>query len=197
MSFANPGGGYKRKIMSIVLICLASLVTAFYIAAPFWRVRREQHSPRAVASRALSRRQAALAALQARRDNLLREIKDLEFDRRMGKMDKDEHDAIRAELAAQAKAVLGQIETLRADSSSHPSPKRARKTAPRAIENQLELEIESEILIARARHRLSEVRSTESARWRCDCGRTMQASDAFCASCGAPRPRETAEAATA
>ena len=183
--------------MSIVLICLASLVTAFYIAAPFWRVRCEQNTPRAAASRALSRRQAALAALQARRDNLLREIKDLEFDRRMGKMDKDEHDAIRAELAAQAKAILGQIETLRADNSSSPSPKRARKTAPRAGEGQLELEIESEILIARARRRLSENRRTEAALWRCDCGRMMQVSDAFCASCGAPRPRETAEAAAA
>ena len=180
--------------MSIVLICLASLVTAFYIAAPFWRVQRQQNSPRDATSRALSARKTALAALQARRDNLLREIKDLEFDRRMGKIDRESHDSMRAELTAQAKAVLKQIEALHADNSA---PPRVRQTVPRRLESQLELEIESEILIARARRRLTEKRSVEAARWNCACGRTMQASDAFCASCGAPRPRETAAAATA
>lgn len=179
-----------RKIMAIVLICLASLVTAFYIAAPFWRVRREQTAPRSLASRALSRRQEALVALQARRDNLLREIKDLEFDRRMGKIERDEHDATRAELAAQAKAVLRQIEALNAEKSP---PKRARPSAPETSNRHLDLEIESEILIARARSRRAENQNADT-RWHCDCGRTMQDSDAFCAACGAPRPRETVAA---
>ena len=172
--------------MAIVLICLASLVTAFYIAAPFWRVRREQTAPRSAASR----HQQALVALQTRRDNLLREIKDLEFDRRMGKIERDEHDATRAELAAQAKAVLRQIEALNAKKAA---PRRARSVASETSDRHLDLEIESEILIARARHRLSE-NHREALRWHCDCGRTMQDSDAFCASCGAPRPREAVAA---
>ncbi len=199
--------------MSIVLICLASLVTAFYIAAPFWRARREKNAPRSGsrdASRALSSRKAALASLEARRDNLLREIKDLEFDRRMGKVEPDEYSAMRGELTSQAKAVLVQIEALRAKIAA-PQTKSKPKSAPLEkptsrqlesdVENEIliararrqrELDIESEVLISRARRRLAQKRSPEAARWRCDCGRTMQASDAFCASCGAPRPREIA-----
>lgn len=152
-----------------LLTTLAALGAAFYIAAPFYR-EASLHSP---AGAPLRHRQREL---ESSREALLRELKELEFDRRMGKIDADQYASARASVTRQASLVLRQIEALQ----SPRAPRRA--GAPRANRSRRGLEIELEVAVARARRRMA------SAAWACSCGRVMQARDRFCGSCGQPQP---------
>lgn len=166
-----------------LLTTLAALGAAFYIAAPFYR----HASLRAPAGAPLRHRQRDL---EAQREVLLRELKELEFDRRMGKADEQQYAATRAHVTRQAAQVLRQIEAL----NSPQTPRRPRQMQ-RAVpidRSRLELEIELEVAVARARRRMkSPVASTG---WLCSCGRVMLGVDRFCGSCGQERTGEVKSA---
>jgi rRNA maturation endonuclease Nob1 len=153
------------------LSAASAALLVWYVGAPF----RAQNSPVAVEAAQRSQR---LDVLEQRRESLLRDLKEMEFDHRIGKIDPSEYAELRAETAAQATAVLHQINELRGE-------RRVRK-APVAVLNgareRLALGVEIEILVARMRRQ-----STLNASWRCECGRNMSHNDKFCASCGTPR----------
>ena len=133
--------------------------------------------------------------LMEQRDTLLRELKDLEFDRRMGKIDDADYAELHAALAGRTTAVLDALEALKPTGRG-----RNGSAAPSA---HFALDAEAEILVARARLRLrggkaeskltakpqKPVSELSNGVWQCQCGRTMKSSDKFCASCGANRPQ--------
>jgi hypothetical protein len=168
--------------MTWLLTTLATLVAAFYIAAPFYR----EASLRAPAGAPLRARQREL---ETRREGLLRELKELELDRRMGKVDADQYAQSRARATQEASLVLRQLEALisptapreKASTRTSPSLNKHHNVASRSVAR-LDLEVELEIAVARARRQKSV--HSQKATWSCDCGRVMQDSDLFCASCG-------------
>lgn len=76
------------------------------------------------------------------RDTMLRNLKDLEFDRSMGKINEDEYAALRAQMTAQVSAVLDQI-----DRGSRSSQAATGVVFTSAADVSLELEV----LVARIR----------------------------------------------
>jgi len=75
--------------MIVLLTTLAALGAAFFIAMPWVR----EASLRAPAGAPLRQKRREL---EGQRETLLRELKELEFDRRMGKVDDQEYAQIRA-----------------------------------------------------------------------------------------------------
>jgi len=110
--------------------------------------------------------------LAEKHNSLLRQIKELEFDRSMEKINAEDYDPLHSELSDRAAQVLQSLE-------------QSETTGSAAIPD---FDIETEVLIARARRkRASQNVSLSGATWTCTCGRTMSDSDKFCASCGSPR----------
>ena len=163
---------------------LSAVLVVWYVGAPFRRTDEAVVS----AGTALSNRRKEL---EMRRENLLRELKDLEFDHRIGKIDPTEYAQLRTDTAAQASAVLRQLDEVRGERRAQKSGAVAHKTA--ALNGnggrvRLALDIEIEVLVARARRQLTPLQSTSNAGWHCSCGRHMNHNDRFCGSCGTPRP---------
>jgi rubrerythrin len=148
-------------------LALISALTLWYILLPLWRP-----APVPTATQASS-----AETLPERRDNLLRQLKELEFDQSMGKLDANDYQQMRADLTSETSAVLAELENAKGHGPiSHASTRN------------LDLELEVEVQIARARRRLS---ASGRDLWRCtECGRQMAGSDRFCASCGARRNDE-------
>jgi hypothetical protein len=170
--------------MEYALGFLISAIVVAIVGAPLFREHRAW-----VALAPHTRR----AVLLEQRDTLLRELKDLEFDRRMGKIDDADYAEMHSSLAGRTTAVLDALEALKPtgrgrNGSSAPSWHHAANA-------------EAEILVARARLRLRGKTPSQPAAahkadealspgpWQCECGRTMKSSDKFCASCGASRPQ--------
>lgn len=168
-----------------LLTTLAALGAAFYIAAPFYR----EASLRSPAGAPLRHRQREL---EAQRESLLRELKELEFDRRMGKADAEQYAATRANVTRQAAQVLRQIEALNSPQTA-PTPRRSR--VPQKDRSRLELEIELEVAVERARRRMTATATTSG--WLCGCGRVTLGADRFCGSCGREKPGEVPSASEA
>lgn len=125
---------------------VVGVLTAGWVSVPFWRT-----AARNVAGQVTPRgtpRGAAYQTLRERRDTLLRHLKELEFDRSMEKIEADDYARLRATVSAEAATVLREleeVETTRRTSSTSPS---------QPIPGQLmSLDIETEILIARARRK--------------------------------------------
>ena len=170
--------------LSFLIAALVCVATAFYITTP---LRRRKSSP-VVAGDASEDHHVLLE----RRDALLRDLKDLEFDRNTGKISDADYNEMRATTAAAASAVLQKLEA---------------GDRPRASSKlrRLEIEAEVEVLIRRARRALNRGEATittngaspdavltaafQAGGWACaSCGRVMGKYDRFCASCGATRP---------
>ncbi|MDF2440965.1 MAG: hypothetical protein JWN98_1949, partial [Abditibacteriota bacterium] len=168
-----------------MLSFLVAAVTVFYIAAPFRQARANSlNAPTA-------RRRESVLRLEARREDLLRDLKDLEFDYRMQKFEASEYAELRASMAAEASEVLQKLEEVRG--SQPKSGKKARRetvsatrpAADAALQDvqsvqssaaQFDAQIEIEIMIARARRRLAPSvsatagatnGSAQSTLWRC------------------------------
>ncbi len=146
------------QILISFLICAAVIA---FVAMPLFRERRAWVQMPMQARRAM---------LLDERDALLRDLKDLEFDREMGKIDDADYAEMRAASADQASSVLQALE--------------GGMVAPNG-RGQMERDIEAEVMVARARLRLQKAPDG----WKCVCGRQMSDSDKFCASCGATRPQ--------
>lgn len=187
-----------------MLSFLVAAATVFYVVAPLRQARAGSSNAPAV------RRRESVLRLEARREDLLRDLKDLEFDFRMQKFEASEYAELRASMAAEASEVLQRLEEIR---GSQPKVgKKSRRETPAAsrsaiADDRVATEIEIEVMVARARRRLMASVSAASASvangsaqstleaqeageslWLCACGREMSAQDRFCASCGAARP---------
>lgn len=147
-------------MLTLISLLICALVAAF-VVSPLFRERRVWVQMPVQARRAM---------LLDERDALLRDLKDLEFDREMGKIDDADYAEMRAESAQQASSVLQALEN--------------GMVAPNG-RGRMERDIEAEVMIARARLRLQKA----PGGWKCVCGRQMSDSDRFCASCGATRPQ--------
>lgn len=171
--------------MFYAIAFLLCATVALCVAAPLFRERR------AWVGMPLHTRRTTLIE---ERDAALRELKDLEFDRRMGKIDDADYAELQAATASRATKVLDALEAL------SPTP-RSRNGAGRYA-----LEAEAEILVARVRLQrqgkasvVSDSRSPQTVApsekaveqaadtWKCTCGRIMSNQDKFCASCGVAR----------
>jgi len=170
--------------MTPLLISLVAVATVLYIGLPFYRGRGEGGEEARVSSQKLE--------WELQRESLLRELKELEFDHRMGKIDDAEYQTLRDETSQAASAVLAQLAALR--------PRRAALAAPIRESVAIANAIEIEVLVTRARRR--EKSAPQAAQstlesnlsWRCACGRTMSHADRFCAACGRSRSEEVAGA---
>ena len=165
--------------MTPLLISLFAVATVLYIGLPFYRGRVEGGEGARVSSQRLE--------WELQRESLLRELKELDFDHRMGKIDDAEYQALRDETSQAASAVLAQLASLRA--------RRTAAVAPDTDGAVVSHAIEIEVLVARARRRTkSASQSTLGKNWTCICGRVMSDADRFCAACGAPRIEASAAA---
>ncbi len=179
-------------------LVLVGALTAWWVSVPLWRA-----APRDRAGQAP--RGAIYQTLRERRDTLLRHLKELEFDRSMEKIEADDYTHLRAAVSAEAATVLRELEE--AESARRTSG----LSAPHSVPGQLmSLDIETEILIARARRKNDRTprgdangaangaeanngsngvgRAAAIAAWHCaSCGRGMGENDQFCATCGMRR----------
>lgn len=135
--------------MHETILMTVMLGTAAFIAQPFWRRR--------AASSANGNRQL-LSELLEKRDNLLTQIKEVEFDHEVGKISAEDFAEINASYRAEAISVLRRIDMQRGN-------KAARKR------------LEAELQTLRA--------GNHNGRRACShCGRTIQTSDRYCSNCG-------------
>jgi hypothetical protein len=165
-----------------LLSAVAAALTVWYIGAPL-RGGEGINEVSVTADAPPVRRRDAL---EARREYLLRELKDLEFDHRTGKIDAEEYAELRAATAEEASAVLQELDAVRGE-------RRGRQRAGALLNGARQYmaqEVEIEVLIARARRQMKArpVAETSVSSWQCACGRVMSDDDRFCASCGERRP---------
>ncbi len=131
----------------LVLFTIVVAATA-YVAQPFWRKG-------AVVKR---RRNGQLSELIERRDSLLAQIKELEFDYEVGKISDEDFAEINARYRTEAIAVLRRIDALRGNSRSLG-------------------QLESELRKRRARQQKAD-------RFCSQCGHPAAKTDRFCSNCG-------------
>ncbi len=216
--------------MIYFLFFLIGLGAVAYVGAPFRRRAAHEYSP-------ASRHDVAQGrALGERRDNLLRQLKELEFDRKMGKTEGEEYALLREELSVEAAAVLQQLEAIEPASravSTHTSDTGTSDMASASSAahmsthatgasvdtrdvsldksdlgfkpHQIDLEIEAEVLVARARIRrraphislaanggATMVRGEAESAFCTACGHRLNGDDRFCARCGQRRATASA-----
>jgi hypothetical protein len=168
-------------ILSGVII-LAAIV--FYVSRPLVQSRRTPDS-------------SAVLSLEAQRESLYTQIKELDLDHATGKVNDEDYARLRADLVAQAAAVLKQIDgvaqspaprVIEAAAPAAPVPgddlealiaarRKTRSTsAPQAVDPDIEAAIA-------ARRKIATPAESELS---CpQCGKLVSADDAFCAKCGA------------
>lgn len=212
--------------MIYFLFFLIGLGAVAYVGAPFRRRAAHEYSP-------ASRHDVAQGrALGERRDNLLRQLKELEFDRKMGKTEGEEYALLREELSVEAAAVLQQLEaiepashTVSTDASGtvgSPAAHMRTHVADTSVDTRdvsldksdcslkperIDLEIEAEVLVARARIRrrapqisspanagATTVRGEAASAFCTACGHRLNGDDRFCARCGQRRATASAPA---
>lgn len=185
--------------MLIAASLLVCVIVVLYIGAPLVRAGIVNQSavpwPIADASATILADPRDSDALAGEQDGLARELSELDFDRRMDKIDAEEFEDLRQATAARLDTVTSQLaitapagrdiavgRDITKGRGTPPVPTAGVSgKSPMVNSMYLELEAEAEILITRARLRM--------ARWECgECRRSMAAGDRFCASCGKPRP---------
>jgi hypothetical protein len=173
----------------IGLVILAAI--AYYLSRPLVQARR---GSKMESGDALS--------LEARRESLYTQIKELDLDHATGKVNEEDYARIRAELVAEAAAVLRQIDQASASPAPQPQP---RPVATRSAQATDDIEA---LIAARRKTRSTPAAKTTNAdveaaiaarrktavpatELKCpQCGKPISADDAFCAKCGtALRPQ--------
>lgn len=91
------------EVLDALLIFALGLIVAGFVTSPFWS-GRETVTPE----------DPEVARLEAAREAKLREISDAEIDFKSGKMSREEHDRIDAELRNEAVAILRELDQARA-----------------------------------------------------------------------------------
>lgn len=159
---------------SVFIVVLCVLTAAFVLLPLRSRASNETMSNETIeySNGAHSGDATARELLAEKHNSLLRQIKELEFDRSMEKVNAEDYQLLHGQLSDQAAQVQQSLEQ--------------NDTVVSAVIP--DFDIEAEVLIARARRkRASHNASLFGATWTCACGRVMSEEDKFCASCGAPR----------
>jgi hypothetical protein len=176
--------------ISAILLGLVVLIAAgYYVIRPLMQPKRA------------AKADDAALMLEARRDSLYTQIKELDLDYATGKINDEDYTRLRADLVAQAAAVLKQIDTgVPAEQSSTVSGddevealiaarRKTRSTStPKTAASAADVSIEAAI----AARRKTTVPVVEPAAFTCPrCGKPAAADDAFCAKCGAALQSQT------
>jgi hypothetical protein len=170
-------------ILAILVGLVILAIIGYYVSRPLVQPKRT------------AKADDAALTLEARRDSLYTQIKELDLDYATGKINDEDYTRLRTELVGQAAAVLKQIDTgVPAEQSSTVSGddevealiaarRKTRSTpTPKAAVSAADAGIEAAI----AARRKSTVPVVEPAAFACPkCGKPAGADDAFCAKCGA------------
>lgn len=138
--------------MIAIMLLAIILASACYVALPFFR--RKAFSPGGSVTK-----NGRLADLCARRDNLLAAIKEIEFDREMGKMSVEDFTEMNNRYRQETVAVLKRIDALHGENSG------ARK-------------LEAELRALRSQQKRA------GSIFCSNCGAAIGAQDRFCSNCG-------------
>jgi hypothetical protein len=160
----------------IGLVILAAIV--FYVSRPLAQSRRAGYSTGV----------ADVQSLEAQRESLYIQIKELDLDHVTGKVNDEDYARLRADLVAQAAAVLKQIDGV-VQPPTPAAPAAAddvealiaarRKTRSASAPKTADADVEAAIA---ARRKTAAVAASELT---CpQCGKPINADDAFCARCG-------------
>lgn len=167
--------------MDIIAILVGLIVfvgVAFYVSRPLLK-------PRGAANLA-----GDTLSLEAQRESLYTQIKELDLDHATGKVNAEDYTRLRADLVAQAAAVLKQIDGV---APAQPALKSARpaddvealiaaRRKTRSIPAAKTAEVDAEAAIAARRKTVVPATSDLTCP---QCGRPINVDDAFCARCGA------------
>ena len=160
----------------IGLVLLAAI--GFYVSRPLAQSRRASQAAGAVDTQ----------SLEAQRESLYTQIKELDLDHATGKVNDEDYTRQRADLVAQAAAVLKQLDGVA------PQPALAapaaqdnlealiaarRKTPSTPVPKAIDTDVEAAIAARR-----KTAAPTASALTCPECGKLISADDAFCAKCG-------------
>jgi hypothetical protein len=176
------------EILAILIGLILLAVVGYYVSRP---LMQSKHAAQANGMDVLS--------LEARRDSLYTQIKELDLDHATGKVNDEDHTALRADLVAQAAEVLKQIDGVAErpaaiPAARPPAPKAAqdddieariaarRKTRSASAPKKTDAEIEAAIA---ARRKVVAPAAAAAALTCPKCGKPINADDAFCAKCGA------------
>jgi hypothetical protein len=162
----------------IGLVILAAI--GFYVSRPLVQSRRAGQSNGVV----------DVQSLETQRESLYTQIKELDLDHATGKVNEEDYTRLRAELVAQAAAVLKQIDGVAQQPASVAVPAHdddvealiAARRKPRTTSAPRTADTNVEAAIA-ARRKTAAPAASELV---CPtCGKLINAEDAFCAKCGA------------
>ncbi len=96
------------QALLLVVSFVLSLIAAWSVVVPFFALERGAESMKAPRSSALSER----------RDRLFRELEELEFDFRSGRISKDEYESMRAQLSASIAEALKKLDAAASDEAN-------------------------------------------------------------------------------
>lgn len=172
-------------LMGIVL--LAGL--AFYVSRPLLQAKRLAKAGSADAF-----------SLEAQRESLYTQIKELDMDHATGKVNDEDYAPLRAELIAQAADVLKQIDGVGTTSADSPAPATTpaavqadeveamiaarRKTRSASAAKPADVNVEAAIAARRKTAAPAASASSVDSPTCPTCGKPINADDAFCAKCG-------------
>ena len=153
-------------IGSIFIILAILIIIVAYIARPLVENR----------GFAVTEADRRYSRLQARRDQVLTILQELDMDHSMGKIPQEDYDAQRAILVARGASVLKEMDQFRKPGKASRLTNGSKDVAT----SQLEAQIEEAV---------SQMRTEQSgldAKYCSNCGNALEGGDLFCVGCGTP-----------
>jgi hypothetical protein len=165
------------EIMAILFGLIIFAAVTFYVGRPLLPSRRAAHSG------------GDSLPLEAQRESLYTQIKELDLDHATGKVNDEDYGRLRADLVAQAAAVLKQIDGVTPqpalattagadDAEALIAARRKTRSTPAAAKT---ADVDAEAAIAARRKTAAPATSGLTCP---QCGKPINADDAFCAKCG-------------
>ena len=166
------------EILAILIGLVSLAAIAFYVSRPLVQARRSANVD-----------ETAALTLDAQRESLYTQIKELDLDHATGKINEDDYTRQRAELVTEAASVLKQIDGVRqapapvddveAMIAARRKPRSATAATPAAAPKTADVDLEAAIAARR------KTAPAAGAELKCPkCGKPIRAEDAFCAKCG-------------
>jgi len=154
---------------SILLGVALLILIALFLARPF--LERPVGDER--------RRSSSYQALAARKEALLEQIRELDFDQETGKIPNELYPLQRAQLVSQAAALLQQLDEVATTAQLH-------------LAADADEQIEAAVARLRTQTSAAATSSNGSGGYCPQCGRPTDADDKFCAACGHKLPAKQA-----
>jgi hypothetical protein len=172
-------------IIAILIGLIVFAAVAFYVSRPLLKARRSDADDDTL-------------SLEAQRESLYTQIKELDLDHATGKVNDDDYARLRVDLVSEAAAVLQQIDGV----VRQPAPakvaapaatddvealiaaRRKTRSVPAATATTAAKPADTDVEAAIAARRKSAVPVVSEAKCP-QCGKSVSADDAFCAKCGA------------